>query len=130
MFSFRCCGTGSKTIHDVSNHTFNLSHEESSTFCLDNERNLTISTKIRCKGKAKIYWFEQYDLHNDNGKGSVQITDKFRKTLEAIGKTPEPDFEFKLSSKQYCVSLKCFSNKIYTWILLKPCIIKSNRLRY
>ena len=107
MFSFRCCGTGQKTIHDVSNHTLYLSNEESSIFCLDNERNLTISTKITCKEKAKTYWFDQYNLHNNNGKGSVQIMEKFRKSLEAIRKTPNPDFEFKLSSRQYCVSFKC-----------------------
>ena len=94
----------------------NFSHEENSIFCLDNEHNLTISTKITCKGTAKTYWFDQYDLHNNDGKGSVQVMEKIRKSLEAIDMTPKPDFEFKLSSKHYCVSFKCFSNKIYTWI--------------
>ena len=107
MFSFRCCRTGSKAVHDVSNSTFDLSNEESSIFCLDDEQNLTISTKIRCKGKADTYWFDQYNLHNNNGKGSVQIMEKFRKSLEAIRKIPNPDFEFKLSSRHYCVSFKC-----------------------
>ena len=110
IFSVRCCGTGSKTIHDVSNHIFNFSNDEGSTFCLDNEHNLTISTQIKCKEKANTYQFDQYDLHNNDGKGSVHIMKKFRKSkfLQAIGKSPKPDFEFELSSKQYCVSFKCF----------------------
>ena len=87
-----------------------MSHEKSSTFCLDNEHNLTNSTKIKCKGKTNIYQFDQYDLHNNDGKGSVQIMEKVKKSLEAIDKTPKPDFQFELSSKQYCVGFKCFPN--------------------
>ena len=107
MFCFRCCGTRSKTIHDVSSYTFNLSHEESSTFCSDEEYNITVSTKIKCKEKAKIYQLDQYDLHNDDGKGSVQIMKNSKKSLRNDQPIPKPVFEFELSSNHYCVSFKC-----------------------
>ena len=83
-----------------------MSHEESSTFCSDEEYNITVSTKIKCKEKEKIYQLDQYDLHNDDGKGSVQIMKNFKKSLRNDQPFPKPVFEFELSSSHYCVSFK------------------------